>query len=391
MIDGILHLPWWGLILATLGLTHITIASVTLYLHRSQAHRAVDFHPLINHLFRFWLWLTTGMRTREWVAVHRKHHAKCETPEDPHSPHVVGIDTVLWRGAELYRKAAGDQAEVEKYGRGTPDDWLERHVYTRRSGAGILFMLGLDLLLFGVLGLTVWAIQMLWIPFFAAGVINGLGHYRGYRNFEVNDGSTNLTNFGVLIGGEEMHNNHHAYPGSARFSSQWWEFDLGWLYIRLLSALGLARVRRVAPRPLLLADKNKIDMETLRAVINSRLHIMAHYGKSVTAPVFREQFSRADQSYRRLLKQVRGSLTRHGEPMDIDAQRVLEEALRQNQALRTVYQYRVQLQQLWDRTYTSHEKLLQALQEWCRQAESTGVTVLEDFALRLRGYALQSS
>lgn len=391
MLEGSLSLPWWGYIVVTLILTHITIASVTLYLHRSQAHRAVDFHPWINHFFRFWLWLTTGMNTREWVAVHRKHHAKCETEEDPHSPHFKGINTVLWQGAELYKEATRDPQTLEKYGRGTPDDWLERRVYTPHSILGIGAMLILNFALFGLYGVTIWAVQMLWIPLFAAGVINGLGHYWGYRNFEVADGSTNLSNIGILIGGEEMHNNHHAFPSSARFSNKWWEFDVGWMYIQLLCALRMARVKKVAPRPVVLEDKDRIDMDTLRAVIVSRLYIMAQYARSVTLPVFREQLEKADSSYRRLLRQVRGTLFKNERRVDMAELRSLTEVLERNDALKTVYEFQHRLQGLWDRTYSSHEKLLVALQEWCQQAEDTRVQVLEDFARHLRGYALQPS
>ncbi len=250
MMGGIWDLPWWGYIAYTLLLTHITIVAVTVYLHRHQAHRAVDLHPIISHFFRFWLWLTTAMVTRQWVAVHRKHHARVETAEDPHSPVVFGIRKVLLEGAELYRAEARDPAIAEKYGHGTPDDWLERNIYSTRFEYGTPLMLVIDLILFGLLGLSVWAIQMAWIPFFAAGVVNGLGHYWGYRNYELPDASTNFMPWGILIGGEELHNNHHAFPSSAKFSSKWWEFDLGWLHIRALCALGLARVKKIAPKPM---------------------------------------------------------------------------------------------------------------------------------------------
>ncbi len=391
MINGMVSLPWWGYIVVILVLTHITIASVTLYLHRSQAHRALELHPLVSHFFRFWLWLTTGMVTKEWVAIHRKHHAKCETAEDPHSPYIKGINTVLWKGAELYKEEARNPETIAGYGHGTPDDWLERRIYSKHSILGITLMAIINIVLFGVLGLTVWAVQMMWIPFFAAGVINGLGHYWGYRNFETADGSTNITNFGLLIGGEEMHNNHHAFPSSAKFSNKWWEFDIGWLYIRLLSVMRLARVRRVAPSPIILHDKDKIDMDTLRAVIVSRFYVMAQYAKNVTLPVFQEQLNKADVSYSRLLKQVRGALVREESRIDDAAKRSLQRALNQSETLKTVYEFRRSLQELWSRTYASHEKLLQALQEWCQQAEATRVEVLQQFAHRLRGYSLQTT
>jgi stearoyl-CoA desaturase (delta-9 desaturase) len=391
MIDGLVSLPWWGNILAVLGLTHVTITAVTIYLHRCQAHRALHLHPIVSHFFRFWLWLTTGMVTKEWVAVHRKHHAKCETAEDPHSPYYKGINTVLWKGAELYREEAKNHETLENYGHGTPNDWLERHVYTPYNFAGVSLLVVLNLVLFGVYGITMWAIQMMWIPFFAAGVINGLGHYWGYRNFETADGSTNLTTVGILIGGEELHNNHHAFPSSARFSVKWWEFDIGWLYIRLLVLIGLAQVIRVAPKPVILNDKVNIDMDTLRAVIVSRFHIMAQYAKNVTIPVFKEQLNKADAPYRRLLKQVRNALVREESRVDELAMSRLQQVLSQSDALETVYEFRRRLQKLWSqRAYANHETLLQGLQEWCQQAEATGIEVLREFARHIRGYSLRA-
>jgi stearoyl-CoA desaturase (delta-9 desaturase) len=263
---GLIDLSWWSSVLVILGLTHVTIAAVTIFLHRHQAHRALDLHPVASHFFRFWLWLTTGLVTREWVAIHRKHHAKCETREDPHSPQIYGINEVLFEGTELYRKEAKETATLERYGHGTPDDGLERRLYARHSRLGVSLMLMIDLILFGPIGLTLWAVQMLWVPFFAAGVINGIGHYWGYRNFAPNDTSQNIVPWGLLICGEELHNNHHAYATSAKLSSQWWEFDLGWLYIRALETLGLARVRRVAPKIRFDPTKRRCDAETLRAV-----------------------------------------------------------------------------------------------------------------------------
>ncbi len=391
MLYGLLSVPWWACIIITLVLTHITIVSVTVYLHRNQAHRALDLHPVISHFFRLWLWLTTGMVTKEWVAIHRKHHAKCETEEDPHSPYFQGIHKVLWQGAELYRAEAKNGKTVEGYGHGTPNDWLERYVYAAYSVTGVTLLAMLHILLFGIYGVTMWAVQMMWIPFFAAGVINGLGHYWGYRNFETPDGSTNLANLGILIGGEEMHNNHHAFPSSAKFSIKWWEFDIGWLYIRILAGLGLARIRKVAPRPVFLLNKDKIDMDTLRAIIVSRMYVMTQYAKSVTLPVFNDQFkkAKADVSYRRLLKQARSALVREDSRVDELSKNRLQCVLNQSETLQTVYEFRRRLQELWTRTYTSHEKLLQALQEWCQQADATGVEVLKEFARRLRGYSLR--
>jgi len=284
-MNGLLDLTPWQVAFATLIMTHLTIVAVTVFLHRAQAHRALDLHPLPAHLFRFWLWLTTGMVTREWVAVHRKHHAHCETPQDPHSPQVLGLRRVFWQGAELYREAVRDPAVSARYGEGTPEDWLEHKLYRRFQWQGLGLMLLIDLLLFGVLGLTVWAVQMLWIPVLAAGVINGMGHAIGYRNFDTPDASTNLLPWGVLIGGEELHNNHHAFPASARLASRWWEFDLGWVYIRLLVLLRLARVKKLAPRPAWGAGKQVVDIETLKALLIGRMHVIRRFSREVLTAV----------------------------------------------------------------------------------------------------------
>ena len=231
------------IILATLLMTHLTIVSVTLYLHRSQAHRSVTFHPLVSHTMRLWLWLTTGMVTKQWVAIHRKHHQSCDVEGDPHSPKLEGIWRVLFGGAFLYARAAQDKDMIQRLGIGTPSDWIERKVYTPHPWLGILLMLIIDLVLFGPWGLVVWGVQMLWIPFWAAGVINGLAHYVGYRNTDTKDTSRNLIPWGIIIGGEELHNNHHANGFSAKLSQKWWEFDIGWFYIRILQTLRLAKIK----------------------------------------------------------------------------------------------------------------------------------------------------
>ena len=386
---GILDLPLWQVVLATLVLTHITIVTVTVFLHRSQAHRALDLHPALNHFFRFWLWLTTGMVTREWVSVHRRHHAKCETPEDPHSPQVVGIGKVLTQGAELYGKAADNAETLRRYGHGTPDDWLERRVYGRYAWQGVGLMLILDILLFGVYGITVWAVQMLWIPFLAAGVINGIGHYWGYRNFETPDASTNIIPWGILIGGEELHNNHHAFPSSAKLSSKWWEFDIGWLYIRILSGLGLARVKKVAPEPRVVEGKGAVDMDTVKAVIVGRMHVAARYAREVMAPVSRAELCRSERHCRKVYRRARRLLVLEGARLDEQARRGLEQVLAQSKKLETAYQFRERLRDLWERTAPSQEALLKSLQEWCQQAEETGIQALQNFARSLRAYSLQ--
>lgn len=388
LVGGLLNASFWGYVGFTLLVTHITIVSVTLFLHRAQAHRSVDFHPAVSHFFRFWLWLTTGQITAQWVAVHRKHHATVETEEDPHSPQIVGILKVLFEGTELYRAAARDPEVVAQYGHGTPDDWVERNLYARHPSMGIVTMLMINIALFGVAGIAIWGIQMMWIPFWAAGVINGLGHYFGYRNYETPDASRNIVPVGLLIGGEEFHNNHHAYSSSARFASKPWEIDIGWWYLRALSALGLARVKKVAPRPVIVPDKEGVDTDTVRAVIINRFHVMAKYGREVVLPVVREELRWADDSWRRLFKRAYRILVREDSQLDEQSRRDLEVVLQSSSPLRTVYQYRLALQELWKRSTASQEYLVEALQEWCRQAEATGIRALQDFARSLRGYSL---
>ena len=384
---GWVDLPWWGYLLTGFVLTHITIVSVTVFLHRHQAHRALDLHPVISHFFRFWLWLTTGTVTREWVAVHRKHHAKCETPEDPHSPQTRGIRTVLWRGAELYRREADKADTLRQYGHATPDDWLERKLYSRFSLLGIAIMLVTDYLLFGFFGVALWAVQMLWIPFWAAGVINGIGHWWGYRNYETPDASRNITWLALLVGGEELHNNHHAFASSARFSMRRWEFDLGWAYIRMMQMLGLARVKKLAPSPRILPGKERVDMDTLKAVVVARFHVMSDYARQVLWPVLRQGCREGE--CRQGLRRIRRLLVRDPDTMDARSRGLLEGVLQRFADLRIAYQYRDRLQQIWDRSAASHEALLKALQDWCQQAEATGVRALQEFAQRLKGYSLQ--
>lgn len=388
---GLLDIGAWHAVLITLGLTHVTIAAVTLYLHRSQAHRALDLHPVVAHFFRFWLWLTTGMVTREWVAVHRRHHARCETPLDPHSPQVLGLRKVLTEGAELYGEAAGDPDTLERFGKGQTQDWLERNLYDRFHWLGIVSMLLVDLLLFGVYGLVIWAVQMLWIPFWAAGVVNGVGHYAGYRNFESPDASTNFSPWGILIGGEELHNNHHAFPSSARLSSKWWEFDLGWLYIRLLSGLGLAKVRHVAPTPTIIRGKQHLDLDTLSAVIRGRMHVIARYGREVLVPVARAELCRDADHCRRMVRRSQKLLAKEAGRLDAAARQRVEQLLAQHQTLATVYHFRARLEEVWERRAPTQEALLAMLQDWCQQAEATGIQALERFSRNLRGYSLEGA
>ncbi|MCH7696431.1 MAG: transposase [Proteobacteria bacterium] len=382
-------LPVWAFFVIVLALTHITIAAVTIYLHRCQAHRALELHPAVSHFFRFWLWLTTGQGTREWVAVHRKHHARVETNEDPHSPQVVGIKKVLFEGVELYREECKNQQTLEKYGHETPDDWLERNIYRRFSFTGTILMLIIDVCLFGFIGITIWAVQMAWVPFFAAGVINGMGHWGGYRNFESPDASTNIIPFGLVVAGEELHNNHHAFASSARFSNKWYEFDLGWNYIKLLEGLGLARVKKVAPKPVINRSKLGIDMDTVRAIVKNHFHVMSHYARDVVKTVYKDEKTQATTAKRKLLKSSKRLLTKHEFLLDSNARRRLEELFAQSDTLQVVYEFRQRLQALWLEKTASQESLLAALQEWCNQAEATGIKALEEFSQSLRGYTLQ--
>lgn len=387
MIYGLVNLPWWGYILVTLLLTHITVMGVTLYLHRSQAHRAMDVHPILSHFFRFWLWLTTGMITKEWVAIHRKHHAKCETTEDPHSPVILGIKKVFFEGAELYREARTKTDDIEKYGHGCPNDWLERHIYKYNS-VGITLMFLIDLALFGVVGISIWAIQMVWIPVMAAGVINGIGHYWGYRNYECPDASRNVIPIGILAGGEELHNNHHAYGSSARFSTRWWEFDIGWGYIRVLQLFRLVKVRKTIPPLYAVPNKNTIDMDTVKAFINNRLQIMVNYREEVLIPVFREERAKASDSTKKMFVKAKMWLIRDESLINNLGKRRLTRLLEQNQQLRQVYQYRQQLQAIWTRTTASQRELIDALHEWCKSAESAGIDALRLFSQKVKMYSL---
>jgi len=391
MLEGLITLPWWGYIVVALILTHITIAAVTIYLHRHQAHRALDLHPVVSHFFRFWLWLTTGMVTKEWAAIHRKHHAKVETPDDPHSPRQFGIRKVMWQGAELYRKESKNLETMEKYGHGTPDDWLERNLYTRHSGKGIALMFVINAALFGPIGITIWAIQMIWIPIFAAGIINGVGHYWGYRNYEVSDASTNIVPWGILIGGEELHNNHHTFGSSAKFSSKWWEFDIGWLYIQTMKALGLARVKKIPPELTCDSAKQHIDVDTVKAVITARFLVMSQFAREVMQHVHREELKKADRADREswtLLKRARRLMVREAGLLDEASRKWLDTVLENNGTLKTVYVMKQKLQDVWQRSATTQEHLRQALQEWCREAEATGIEALHHFSQKLRTYTL---
>ena len=389
MTLGLIDLPWWGYILVTLGLTHISIAGITIFLHRHQAHRALDLHPIPSHFFRFWLWLTTGMETKEWAAVHRKHHAKCESSEDPHSPQVYGISKILMEGSELYRKEARNPETLERYGHGTPDDWIEKNIYTRHSAKGVALMLIINVVLFGPIGITMWAVQMLWSPIMAAGIINGVGHFWGYRNFQAEDASRNIIPWGILIGGEELHNNHHAYATSARLSNKWYEFDIGWMYICILVFMGLAQVKKVAPKLRLDTAKTQCDLDTLQSVISHRYEVLTKYTHSLKVTLAKE----VDH-----LKEV---ATHHGvdrptlnrwvladsKTLKEDERAKLNLVLSKTTTLDKVYTMREELMSVWQRSASTKDELVKQLEDWCRRAEESGIEVLQNFSRRLRCYA----
>lgn len=384
---GVLNLSFAGYALAVLIMLQITMMAVTLYLHRDQAHRAIDLHPALRHFFRFWVWCTSAQLTREWVAVHRKHHAFCEVEGDPHSPVIFGIRKVLLEGAELYHDEKNKPETVEKYGRGTPDDWIERNIYVRFPNGGIVLLVLTCLLLFGVPGITVIALILGSMPVFAAGVINGLGHHTGYRNFETDDASTNIVPWGFFIGGEELHNNHHAFPTSAKFSVRKWEFDIGWMYISLMRSLRLVKVNRVAPHPLLQATGERaVDLDNLRAIIVNRMHVLRDYTRHVTLPVFSKE--KAIEAGNSALRRAKKLLVRQPMLLNEDARLRLKEILDHHATLQTVHVFRERLRVLWSGANISNEKLLEQLRQWCAEAEASGIKALEDFSARLRSYQL---
>lgn len=386
-IHGLSDLSWWQVLLCTLLLTHITIISVTLYLHRCQAHRSLELHPALAHFFRFWLWLTTSMVTKEWVAIHRKHHAKCETAEDPHSPQTKGISTVFWRGAELYRAEAYNETTLKRFGHGTPDDGIENRLYSRYPSLGIVLMLFIDLLLFGALGLTVWAVQMAWIPIHAAGIINGIGHYWGYRNFNAPDASTNILPWGIIIGGEELHNNHHTYPTSAKFKVKPYELDIGWVYICILSQFKLAKAKKTPPRLHLGPIRPVADGETLEALISNRYEIMAQYAKAIQVTV-RLELSKLHTNQKfaewQLLKAVKKWLALDQHQIPNAAQAQVQQVEKSHPALATMLSMRQELQSMWLNTHHSREQIVKDLCHWCEKAESSGIAALCEFSTRLR-------
>jgi stearoyl-CoA desaturase (delta-9 desaturase) len=389
LANGLLDFSWLQVLVVTLVLTHITIAAVTIYLHRHSAHRALDLHPIVSHFFRFWLWLTTGQVTKEWTAIHRKHHAKCEQAEDPHSPHVHGIKTVLFTGAELYRKESKNQETMDRYGHGTPDDWIERNVYTRFSWQGVALMLIINLVLFGVLGLTVWAVQMMWIPITAAGIINGAAHFWGYRNFEAHDASTNISPWGIIIGGEELHNNHHTYPTSAKLSVKPYEFDIGWMYITILQSMGLAKVKKTPPKLAYGEVRPVADEKTLEALIANRYEVMAGYARQMRG-VFRQEVSSAKVDDH-VIQIASRWFHRDAEKVPADAVSVLKQTLAAYPVLDKMVVMREELAQIWLNTSHTREQLAADLQAWCRRAEESGIAALRDFSTQLRAVSVKTA
>ena len=387
--NGLLPTTWWEIVLVMLVLTHITIASVTIFLHRAQAHRALELHAIPSHFFRFWLWMTTGMVTKEWVAVHRKHHAKCETVDDPHSPVTHGIKKVLLEGGELYRAESKNAETMAKYGQGTPDDWLERNVYARHSVLGVSIMLVIDVLLFGAIGVTVWAVQMLWIPVTAAGIINGLGHWWGYRNFEAADASTNISPWGIVIGGEELHNNHHTYPTSAKLSVKPYEFDIAWGYIRALELMGLAKVRKTPPQLKLGAVQPVADSKTLEALIAHRYEVMAGYAAGLKGACGREldRLKAAGVTSGAKIADMRLArrwLHRDADKIPPHVKAQVAQVAEHHAELGKLVAMREELRLLWTRTNVSAEQLVADLQAWCHKAEQSGIVALQEFSKRLR-------
>ena len=384
LAHGLMDLGAWQTVVLTLVLTHITIASVTIYLHRHQAHRSLDLHPAIAHFFRLWLWMTTGMQTKEWAAIHRKHHAKCETVDDPHSPQIKGIKTVFWSGAELYRLESLNAETMQKYGHGTPDDWLENNVYSRFPWQGVALMLIINLTLFGAIGLSVWAVQMLWIPVTAAGVINGIGHYWGYRNFEAVDASTNISPWGILIGGEELHNNHHTYPTSAKLSVKKYEFDIGWFYIRVLETLKLATVKKTPPKMAFGEVRAVPDEQTLEALIMNRYEVMAGFAKQLRRALESEVKNLNLSATPSVIKTAKRWMHRDIEKVPTSALDQLKQARALLPTVDKMVCMREELRQIWLNTNRSREQLASDLQVWCRNAESSGIQALKEFSFTIK-------
>lgn len=394
MFAGVFALSFWQWLIITLIVTHITCVAVTVFLHRHQAHRSLELHPIASHFFRFWLWLTTGMVTKEWTAVHRKHHSAAETEDDPHSPIVYGIWKVLFQGVGLYQKEANNADTLKTFGRGTPDDWIEHNIYTPYHWAGVLSLLVIDIVLFGFIpGAIMYGIQVLWIPFWAAGVVNGVGHYWGYRNFATKDESRNIVPWGIVIAGEELHNNHHAHAHSARLSNKWYEFDIGWMWIKLMELVSLAQVNKVSPKVKFDFSKSVCDLETLKAVVTHRLQVVAEYNRAVRR-VFAAEIKRlksaGGQSISEIgaLKRLRRAMLREGVDLQDEEKKVLGDVSASNKVVATLYQMKRSLLSLWEGASGTPEQLVHQLQDWCHRAEESGIRALQEFSFRLKAYAV---
>lgn len=383
MFYGLLDLPWWGYIVYAAIFLHFTNLSITLFLHRAMAHRALTLHPVVSHVCRLLLWLSTGIETKQWTAIHRKHHARCETEDDPHSPQILGLGTVLMYGSELYRREGRNPETLERYGAGTPDDWIERNIYSKHSRWGIMTMFLINLVLLGVPGIMVWCVQMLWSPVAAAGVVNGIGHFWGYRNFECPDAARNISPIGIILCGEELHNNHHTFGTSAKFSVKPWEFDIGWMYIKLLSYVGMAKPNRIPPQLAYEASKSTIDMETVKALFANRFQLMSNYAKEVIVPVFKQSAAHANLSGR--IKQL---LIREDCLVDESGKKSLQSALDACSEIKVVYEYKQRLESIWKHTTATQKELLEAVQLWCKEAEATGIAALQKFAKRISAYEM---
>lgn len=381
---GFFPLSFWGYFTVLMIFTHITMIAVTVFLHRNQTHRALDLHPIISHFLRFWLWITTGMQTKQWVAVHRKHHAKAESADDPHSPQQYGIAKILFYGADVYREACKNKADMERYGVGTPDDWVEKHIYTPHSSKGRTLLFLINFLLFGLPGVLIFLLQMMWVPFFAAGVINGIAHYWGYRNFECSDAARNIFPLGIFIGGEELHNNHHTFGTSAKFSVKWWEFDIGWFYIKVFSWLKLAKVKHLPTKLTENPNKLQIDFETVKALIVHRFHVLDNYFHEVVLPIFQEEKNKANAQTQTLFRRAKKLLHLENSLINATDKNRLETLLRENINLNTVYNCRMKLQHIWDREIKCQKERLAKLEEWCREAEASGIKALQDFSIQLK-------
>lgn len=387
---GFLNLSIGQIIITLLIVTQITILAVTLYLHREQTHKGVEFHPVIQHFFRFWLWMTTGMQTKDWVAVHRKHHAHCETATDPHSPHHHGINKILGHGVELYTVERNKQETLDKYGKGTPNDWLEKNIYQGLPLLGIAIMFVIDLLLFGAIGITFWAIQVVWIPFFAAGVINGLGHWSGYRNYSTSDKSTNLTRIGFFIGGEELHNNHHAFPSSCMFSHKRGEFDIGWQVIKLLKLFKLAEIKKTVPELVEETDTPSMDIETTKALLTHKVNLLQMYVKDVVKPSLKEEYKLQTRKLRKTGKKMLNSMSLDWRFLDDESREAFKAYLKTAPSIETLIEFRDELKTIWETNWKTSEQMIEALKEWCQRAEQSGVETLENFSRRLQTYKLRT-